>query len=209
MSETQLLLLLMICLVGMMSPGPDFLIVTKNSLLYSRRQALATAFGVVTGHLVHASYCVFGLVLIITKSLFLYSTIKYLGACYLIYLGLKSLVPKSAKKTNVSDLKTAPQISTRSAFVQGFLCNVLNPKLAVFLLSLFTQFITAEASFFEKATVAGVFVIEGAIYWPLLVILLQSGAVQKTLTSFQKHLDRVCGVLLIYLGATVALSSTR
>src|SRR5471030_649289 len=94
----SLLMLISICFIGMVSPGPDFLLVTKNALLYPRRQALATALGVVSGCLFHASYCILGLAFIITQSIMLYTTIKYAGACYLIYLGIKGLKSRSIPK---------------------------------------------------------------------------------------------------------------
>lgn len=88
--NVSLVLLILICFIGMISPGPDFLLVTKNALLYPKRQALATAFGIVSGCLFHATYCILGLGLIITQSILIYTIIKYAGACYLIYLGFKS-----------------------------------------------------------------------------------------------------------------------
>ena len=204
--NTSLLLLILICFIGMVSPGPDFLLVTKNSLLYPKRQALATAFGIVTGCLFHATYCILGLALIITQSIILYTTIKYVGACYLIYLGLKGLNSKQAKKTH-QEISSAKNITILSAYFEGVLCNALNPKLAVFLLSLFTQFVSINASLGDKVLVAGVFIAESALYWPLLVLFLQSHNIRKLFTNFQTTLTRVFGGLLVYLGIRVMLST--
>lgn len=202
----SLLLLIMICFIGMISPGPDFLLVSKNAFLYPRRQALATAFGIVTGGLFHATYCILGLALIITQSIVLYTTIKYAGACYLIYLGLKGLKSKQSATThqNFSSMKN---ITVSRAYIEGVLCNALNPKLAVFLLSLFTQFVSMNASIGDKALVSGIFVAESALYWPLLVLFLQSDNVRKVFTNFQAALGRVFGGLLVYVGIRVMLST--
>jgi RhtB (resistance to homoserine/threonine) family protein len=202
----NLLLLSTICFVAMISPGPDFLLVTKNALNYPKRQALATALGIVAGCLFHASYCILGLALIITKSVLLFSVIKYAGAGYLIYLGIKGLTSKPTAANSVSVQKETSIKSVRESFVEGFFCNVLNPKLAVFLLSLFTQFVSLDASLIEKGSVAGVFVLEAAIYWPLLVILLQSSLIRRLFSDAQLYVDRFCGALLIYLGVRVAFS---
>ncbi|KTD74403.1 LysE family translocator [Legionella tucsonensis] len=202
----SLLLLIMICFIGMISPGPDFILVTKNALLYPRRQALATALGIVTGCLFHATYCILGLALIITQSIVLYTIIKYVGACYLIYLGLKGLKSKQSMKIS-RDFSLVKNITVSKAYIEGVLCNALNPKLAVFLLSLFTQFVSTHASLGDKTLVAGVFISESALYWPLLVLFLQSNNVRKVFARFQVALSRVFGGLLVYLGIRVMLST--
>jgi len=203
--NVSLLLLISICFIGMVSPGPDFLLVTKNALLYPRRQAIATALGVVSGCLIHASYCILGLAFIITQSIMLYTMIKYAGAAYLIYLGIKGLKSKSIPKMtdNTVSIKS---VTVSKAYMEGLLCNTLNPKLAVFLLSLFTQFVSINASLGDKAIVVGVFVGESALYWPSLVMFLQSDKIQKIFTKSQAMIGRVFGGLLIYLGIRVMLS---
>ncbi|MCW8442656.1 LysE family translocator [Fluoribacter gormanii] len=202
----SLFLLMMICFIGMISPGPDFILVTKNALFYPKRQALATAFGIVTGCLFHATYCILGLAFIITQSIVLYTTIKYAGACYLIYLGLKGLKSKQSLAIH-QDLSTMKNITTSKAYIEGVLCNALNPKLAVFLLSLFTQFVSINASMGDKALVAGVFIAESALYWPLLVLFLQSNKVRMIFANFQAVLSRLFGGLLVYIGIRVMLSA--
>ena len=201
------LLLSVVCFLGMVSPGPDFVLVTKNSLIYPRSQALATAFGIVTGCTVHSTYCVLGLALVITKSVVLFSTIKYAGAFYLMYLGVRGVC---SKMENTPDLesKTAPAVSIRTAYVEGLLCNLLNPKLAVFLLSLFTQFVPVEASFFDKAGVGVVFLLESVFYWPLLVVSLQRDFVMKFFVKARTSLDRVFGGMLLLLGLRVAFTKS-
>lgn len=203
--SSNLFLLATICFIAMISPGPDFLLVTKNSIVHSQRLALATAFGIVTGCLFHATYCILGLALIIVQSAVIFSMIKYAGAGYLIYLGLKGILAK--KSANISEIahteNSANNITAFKAYTDGLFCNVLNPKLAVFLLSLFTQFVAVNASVSDKALVAGVFVSEAALYWPLLVLLLQSQSVRWLFHDCRKIVDRFCGVLLIYLGIRV------
>ncbi|KTC82447.1 LysE family translocator [Legionella cherrii] len=202
----SVLLLTVICFIGMISPGPDFILVTKNAFLYPKRQALATAFGVVTGCFFHATYCILGLAFVITQSIVLYTTIKYAGACYLIYLGLKGLKTKQSLSMH-QDRSSLHTITVSKAYFEGVLCNALNPKLAVFLLSLFTQFVSINASIGDKALVAGVFVSESFFYWPLLVLFLQSNNIRKIFTNFQTTLTRVFGGLLVYVGVRVMLSA--
>ena len=189
----------------MVSPGPDFILVTRSALTLPRRYAMATALGIVAGCLLHASYCVLGLAIVLTQSILLFSLVKYAGAAYLIYIGWQALRSSPTAPVQESHADLVPQSSLTKAFTQGFLCNVLNPKLALFLLSLFTQFISVHAGLVEKAIVASVFVAEAALYWPLLVLVLGSALVREAFERCQRVLDRVCGVLLIGLGLRVAL----
>lgn len=201
----DLLLLSTICFVAMVSPGPDFILVTRNALLYHRSQALATTLGIIAGCMVHATYCMLGLALIITKNILLFSLIKYAGACYLIYLGIKGLTSKAKATTHEFSVRTET-ITIKGAFLQGFLCNLLNPKLAVFLLSLFTQFISINATFTQKASVAGIFVLESMIYWPLVAIIFQRKIIRELFVRSQTFLDRLFGALLVGLGVRVAVA---
>ena len=89
----------LLIMLAAVSPGPDFAVVTKNSLLYSRKAGLFTALGVSVSLLIHAVYCILGLAIIISQSLLAFSVIKYLGAAYLIYIGFKA--PRVACTINV------------------------------------------------------------------------------------------------------------
>jgi RhtB (resistance to homoserine/threonine) family protein len=204
---SELFVLAIICFIAMVSPGPDFVLITRNSIIYPRPQAFATAFGIVTGACIHATYCTLGLVVVLTKSIVLFSIVKYAGACYLMYLGLKGLTSKP--KQNGLDVhvdKNQSSITVRAAFLQGFLCNILNPKLAIFLVSLFTQFISLDATLGEKSAVAGVFVLESFLYWPFLVFILHLRTVRAAFSRLQVYLDRGCGAVLFALGVRVAVS---
>lgn len=200
--NTNLLVLTSLCFIAMISPGPDFILVTKNSLLHSKRFALATALGIITGCLFHATYCILGLAFIITQSAIVYSIIKYSGACYLIYLGAKGL--KGSTSLPQKQLVVTQQDMTFfKAYSEGLLCNALNPKLALFLLSLFTQFVAVDATMVEKTVVAGIFIGESLLYWPLLVLFLQSSFIQKVVIKAKPVLNRVFGALLLGLGFSV------
>jgi len=89
--------LLTIQLLGLMSPGPDFAIVVRNSLIYSRKTAIFTAIGLAFGVLIHLSYILLGLGAMISKTVWLFSLFKYVGAAYLIYIGCKGLCTKKQK----------------------------------------------------------------------------------------------------------------
>lgn len=204
MLETSLVVFT-IALLGMISPGPDFFLVVKNAARYQRSAAMMTAMGIVAALLVHMSYCVAGIAVLITTTPWLFSILKYAGAAYLLWIGFQSLLSKSNHSIDENSDKHS-QISFKKAFMQGFLCNLLNPKATLFFLAVFTQVLSVDSSIGEKLWYA--FIIWGLaiVYWPLLVLLIQSAPVRKVLNKVQKVIDKVLGVVLIGLGIKVALS---
>lgn len=126
--------------VAVITPGPDFVLTLRNSLTYSRQAGLYTALGVGVGNLVHATYSLIGIGAIISQSILLFTLLKWLGAAYLIYLGVKSIRSQKSSVTLIDSRSMAP-IKRWSAFRIGFLGNLLNPKATLFFLALFTQVI--------------------------------------------------------------------
>ena len=119
------------------SPGADFAMVTKNSIVNGRTAGLYTSFGIGLAIWIHVGYSLAGLALIISKSILLFSLIKYLGAAYLIYLGIRALLTRNSNA--VVDVPT-PR-SLYRLFTDGVVVSVLNPKIAVFFLAFLPQFV--------------------------------------------------------------------
>lgn len=130
-----------ITLFAVISPGPDFAMVTRNSLMLSRRAGIFTALGIGGGILVHVTYTLIGIGLIIQQSLWLFNMIKLIGAAYLIWLGIKML---RAKPTSEQADMGVASVSDWVALRTGFLTNALNPKATVFIVSLFMQVVSPQ-----------------------------------------------------------------
>ncbi|AKG69746.1 TPA: LysE family translocator [Serratia fonticola] len=194
-----------IATLGMLSPGPDFFLVIKNAARYPRLAAMMTAFGVICGVATHMSYCVAGLAVVITTTPWLFNVLKYAGAVYLIWVGIQALLSRGGSKMNVSSLPQQ-QVSLKSAFVQGYLCNLLNPKATLFFLAVFTQVLQINSGLGEKLWYAGIIFGLSVVWWPVLVFLIQSGPVRRGLEKTQKVVDKLLGGMLIALGIKVALS---
>src|SRR5438552_69104 len=130
---TQFFTIGLLMLFSSMLPGPDFALVTKNTILHSRQSGFFTSFGIGSAILVHITYCSLGLAIVISNSILLFNIIKYIGAAYLIYLGISSLFSKQEKHivSNNKKIKKSA-LSKWVAFRQGFLCNLLNPKATLF-----------------------------------------------------------------------------
>ncbi|AWH87301.1 LysE family translocator [Limnobaculum parvum] len=203
MLETSLFIAT-IATLGMLSPGPDFFLVIKNAARYRRSVAMMTALGVILGVATHMSYCVAGLAVVITATPWLFNLLKYAGALYLIWIGIQALLSRGGSKMDVTNL-SHQKTSYKNAFIQGYLCNLLNPKATLFFLSVFTQVLSINSSTGEKLWYAFIIWILAAIWWPLLIVLIQSAPVRRGLAKVQSMVDKVLGVVLIGLGIKVAL----
>ncbi len=198
----QIAVIVGITFLVMISPGPDMVIVLRNTLLGGRAGGLQTALGVLLGNLVHISYCAVGIGWLISQSILAFTILKYLGAAYLIYLGVMSFLAREAPL----DVDTAPAKSaSRTWFLQGFMNNILNPKGTLFYLGVFTMVITPETS--TAATLVLVFctLAVSALFWVFFVYTLNLGIIRKTLERSQRSVKRVFGGLLIFLGIRVAV----
>ena len=188
-------------------PGPDFAMVTKNTLVHSRKSGFITAVGIGIASLIHMLYCTLGLALIILNSPLLFNVIKYLGASYLVYLGIKSLLShqinlslnnKNMKKSSISDW---------TAFRQGVLCNLLNPKATLFFLALFTTLIKPET---PKSHVL-FFVLEMffiiTTWFLFLAIILSHPKITLLLTRAEPYIEKILGAFLIVFAVLLVFTT--
>lgn len=195
----------LIALLGAMLPGPDFAIVTKNAILHSRKSGYFTALGIGAAILVHMSYCLFGLAIVISNSILLFNSIKYIGATYLIYLGFTSLFSKQPNKIFQSTRNIKKKnISNVTSFKQGFLCNLLNPKATLFFLSLFTVLIKPDTPFSWQLIYAAEIFFIATIWFILLTIILSHPYIKRLLQNAEKYIAKTLGAFLICFGIALA-----
>jgi len=198
-----------IALLGAMSPGADFVLVTRNSLVYSRRIGIFTAIGIGIGVLVHVFYTLAGIGLIISKSIILFNTIKYIGAAYLIYIGWHSLnvkPHKEEKEVEKADINLK-NITPLKALLSGIATNALNPKVTLFFLSLFMQFISAGTPFgvqvmlgLETAAIIGA-------WFVVVAVMFSNDLLKNRIKKIGHWFEKITGAALILLGVKVALST--
>jgi len=195
----------LIHLMAVMSPGPDFFMALRNSLTYSRKTGIYTAIGFGLGIGVHVVYCVFGLALIISKSIVVFNVIKFLGAAYLIYIGVMSIVSKN-NKIEVKDQDHKTDISALKAVRIGFLTNVLNPKATLFFLSLFTFVIGPETPSHIMVLLGVIMMVNTAIWFSLVAVFFTQKRIQQFYNQFQRVFNRIFGVTLIAIGLKIIFS---
>jgi threonine/homoserine/homoserine lactone efflux protein len=187
-------------------PGPDSLLIMTRSATQGWRAGCAAALGIGTGTFVHIVAAALGLSAILAASSAAFTAVKLLGAAYILYMAAGLL---RSKKQDAAAAPALPRLPYRKIFAQGFLTNVLNPKVAVFFLAFVPQFIDADAP--HKALA---FIVLGCIFnfngmlWcnALSLFTAQASSRIKLHPAASLWLNRATGGLFVWLGVKLALS---
>jgi len=201
----ELITVATITILAVVSPGADFALVTRNSMLRSRRAGVFTSVGIALGVLVHVAYSMLGVGLIISQSILLFNLIKYLGAAYLVYLGITML--RSGKLSAGRDALTA--LSDVAALKSGFLTNATNPKTTLFVVSLFTQVISPQTPLAVQFGYGAFMSLAHLVWFVLVACAFSSAPAQHVAARARQHIERAIGAVLVCLGVTLALASFR
>ena len=187
------------------SPGPDMIYVITRGMAHGRKAGMLSAIGVVCGIFVHTTAAAFGLTLILQTSALAFLFVKFVGAAYLVYLGVRAWRDK-----NTFHLQATTPLATSSVlFWQGVLSNVLNPKIAVFFLAFLPQFVDKGSSqvTWQMITLGMTFACFGLVF--LLVVGYSSGTIGKWLADRPQRaqlFQRLAGGILIGLGIRLAFT---
>lgn len=190
-----------------LSPGPDLLYVLSRTLAGGWRIGVASACGVCSGALVHVAAAALGISAILATSALAFTVVKYVGAAYLLYLGIQAL--RSAGEGMRTTLDAGPRTSAWQAYRQGILVDILNPKAAIFFMAFLPQFVRPEqGSITLQLLVLGVLVVVVAIVVECLLVVLanRASAVLRRNRKLSQWLDRMLGSMLIALGIRLGLS---
>jgi threonine/homoserine/homoserine lactone efflux protein len=206
----DLLLFMTAAIVLLAIPGPAVLYIVARSVDHGRKAGLASCSGVATGGLVHVLAATLGLSALLVSSARAYSVVKYAGAAYLIYLGIKKLRERPVAADSVNHVQA---ISLRRVYTQGVLVEVLNPKVAIFFFAFLPQFVNptrghVALQFFALGLL---FIVMGLVSDSLWALTAGSAAswLQRN-RIFLRHQQHVSGTVYIGLGlATAASGSSR
>jgi RhtB (resistance to homoserine/threonine) family protein len=205
----ELLIIAGIHQMAVMSPGPDFAMVMRNSLVYSRRTGVLAAAGLALGVSVHITYSLLGIGLLISKSIMLFNAIKWIGALYLIYIGLKSLRAKPVTEKSEFVETEKQDLTTLQAVRMGFLTNILNPKATLYFLALFTTVINPGTPLAYKM-VYGVEMIAATFLWfAFVAVVLSHNKINNVFARVKHRVEQAFGVVLVALGIKVALGGHK
>ncbi|MEK6199972.1 MAG: LysE family transporter [Psychrobacter sp.] len=230
------LLITSVHLLAAASPGPDFVLVSQQTLAKGRRTGLICSLGITLGLAVHIIYSVLGLATVIAHSKPLLTAIKWLGGSYLIYLGWQGIQAKPKKPLDLADSENvgidtssttsteqAQLISTKKPFIisdstinsdstfailrRGFFCNVFNPKAPVYFVAIFTLVLSPDIPLWQLA-IYGVWMMVLQMAWfSTVVMLLSIPAIHRRFQRFEHWIDRVLGTAMIVLGLNLILRS--
>lgn len=198
----EFLAVALITILAVISPGADFAIVTKNSYLYGRQTGLLTALGIALGVLVHVTYTLIGVAVVLKFAPNLLTYIKYLGVFYLIYIGYKTFI-----QLPVADNSHSNSISKRQALQYGFFTNALNPKTTLFVVSTYTQIVS---NLTPKAVLIGygLFMSLAHFVWfSVMALLFSHQQLRRKMLQRQVVINQVIGVVLVMLGIFLLFSN--
>ena len=186
-------------------PGPAVLLVLTRTVHGGRKAGILTGLGIAVGDFIHTLGASVGLSALLMTSALAFNAVKFVGAGYLIYLGVRALREKQAGAN--SPAPALPPVSGSKAFFQAIPAEVLNPKTALFFLAFLPQFVHPEhgSTFLQFATLGLIFVGMSALYTTLIVLTIRPlGKFVKRLTWLTRWQNKLIGVLFISLGLRVA-----
>ncbi|MGA2022858.1 MAG: LysE family translocator [Candidatus Sulfotelmatobacter sp.] len=210
--STRLLLFLSAAFLLAVAPGPGMLYVLARSLSGGKREGVLSALGTFLGGMVHVLAAALGVSLILARSATAFSTVKYAGAAYLCYLGVRMMIDARKADTFSDDSLPAISISVRSPLWQGVATEVLNPKTALFFLSFIPQFVHRGAGhvFFQFVVLGTVSVIMNTS--ADMIVIMLAGPLGKKIRSsaaFRMRQKTATGAIMIGLGTYLATSEHR
>ena len=193
-----------VCLLGAMSPGPSMVIVINNAIYKNRINGILTAIGHGFGIGIYAFFAVLGIGLIIKTNLFLFNTIKILSIFFLFYLGFQAIF--SNPKMNFE--KNAIKFGVKS-FLEGFAISILNPKILIWFLAIYSQFMSASNDYILNVSLILIASSVDALWYIILVKLVTAKGVLEKLKSKLQLIQKLIGYLFITISIFLIIGLLR
>jgi threonine/homoserine/homoserine lactone efflux protein len=202
----SLLAFIAVAVVIIITPGPDMALITRNALLHGRRAALFTALGIMVGLMVWTAASVVGLVALLATSAVAFTVVKFAGAAYLVYLGIRTLLSLRDSPPHGS---AAPGAAPKgSPFRQGMLTNLLNPKIAVLFTSLIPQFVApGPSATLDSVLLAAIFTGLGLVWLTAYALFASAAAEWLRRPLIRRVVTAVTGAIMVGLGLRLATES--
>lgn len=203
-----LMLITSIHILAAASPGPDFILVSQQTLANGKKAGVMCSIGIALGLSVHIIYSALGLAAVIASSEIALWVIKLLGGFYLLYLGLQCVKIKAIKpyeeKVNVSHASV--QRSYLKMVGLGFLCNALNPKAPIYFVALFTIVLSPDMPFVHIVIYGLWMMLIQLVWFTCVALLLSQPRINLAFQSFSHWLNRILGSAMILMGLKVLLT---
>lgn len=219
-AQIEVIAVAIITILAVISPGPDFAMVTRIALTRGRRAGVLCAIGIGSGVSVHLAYTLIGLGVVFASNVWVLTSLRYLGAAYLIWLGISALWPDiralfsprpAALQTRMTNKSTnrpeEDQKRNGSAFWIGFACNALNPKTMLFIVSLFSQMISPDTPVLMEIGYGLYIAACHMIWFALVAVALTLPSVQARIAAIKIWIERGVGLCLAGLGIKLLTST--
>ncbi|WP_444995707.1 LysE family translocator [Aliikangiella sp. IMCC44359] len=209
MDLNNILTFIAVATLLVISPGPNGFLIAKTVPLSGHKAGLANVAGFVAAFYVHGTLSIFGISILLVKSANAFFVFKMLGAAYLIWLGIKAIrsAVSQSKRISIESPKLSQKsISIRNAFTEGFLTNILNPKVSMFYLAAFPQFISVNDSALSAYALVSAHSLVNVVWFSAMVFTLFRLKNATNNPKFKVWLNSITGVVFIGFGAKLALS---
>ena len=207
---SQFSIVALVHFLAVASPGPDFILVSRQAFLYGRNSAIYTTLGISCGIFVHVLYCIFGLGYILNEFQDLIFYLKLSCSIYLAYLGIVSIFIYSKSQFLNQEKKSLKQIdiSNFKSFRLGFITNVLNIKATLFFLSLYSFILTSSPNISLYVKISyGIWMVLVTGLWFLIVSLFLTNRIFKNIVKkYYLSINRLMGIILIYISIKLFLN---
>ncbi len=193
-----------VCLLGAMSPGPSMVVVINNAIYKNRINGILTAIGHGFGIGIYAFFAVLGIGLIIKTNLFLFNTIKILSIFFLFYLGFQAIF----KNPKMDFEKNVIKFGIKS-FLEGFAISILNPKILIWFLAIYSQFMSASNDYILNISLIIIASSVDALWYIILVKLVTAKGVLEKLKSKLQLIQKLIGYLFITISILLIIGLIR
>lgn len=184
-----------VCLLGAMSPGPSMALVINNAIFKGRHNGILTAIGHGIGIAVYATFAVLGIGLVIKTNILIFNSLKVLSIIFLIYIGIKSILNKqkiNLKKDNIKE--------NTVSFVQGFSISILNPKILIWFIAIYSQFMSADNSLIFNVCLISIAGIIDASWYIILTLAVTTASAMRFFETKIEFIQKIQGFLFLALG---------
>lgn len=199
--------IIIIHLLGMLSPGPDFFYITRTAALKGRNSAIFAAFGIVTGVMFWAGTTMLGLTLLLKAFPMIHIMLLCLGGSYLMYLGWKMANVRQNVVFQTAESTIAAAVKPQQELGKGLLVNLSNPKIVIYFSSVMSAVLAHVTSGWQIVGVLCLLWLETTVYFVGLAVLFSSHSVKHFYSRYSRYLDNLSGMFFLVFGAYLIYSA--
>lgn len=189
-----------VCLLGAMSPGPSMMVVINNAIFKNKFNGILTAIGHGFGIGIYALFAVIGVGLIIRTNVFIFSSLKFLSIIFLFYLGIQAIIKKDQIEYDRTNIKSGMQ-----SFLQGLSISILNPKIFIWFIAIYSQFMSIDNTYFFNISLVLIASIVDALWYLLLVNLVTFHSILELIKNKSYLMQKIVGFLFIIISVILLI----